>query len=597
MRFVRLRLKGLGSPCLLVLAVSLVATTAAAQRKPPKPKPAPAPVPAPSGPAPLPAPAPPPRGATSIDVVVVEVAGRTAYVRPGSAGGVHRGAKVTIGRKEYPVLQSTSSFALVFLGDEIVHEQDKGQSTIVSEEGEKAKDLPPPRPLATWQQGWTEEAAPASAQKPKYVPLGDAERSRRYDVRLSTSAGALLPIGPRGSGIGNVQVNARIHAEPFTAPIAFDFDASVQRWAATPLSTHDGAPARPTIWLREALASYSRAGYFGGIGRMRYAASTLGTLDGLRVRAPLGAGLSIGAFGGVLPDPLSGAPSVDAQRFGVEAAYSRPESALRPEAALVAHGSTFGGALDERRISGVVGLYPGPARIGGTFEVSNFASGNPWKASALELTAAGVDASTRLGVFQFGVRADVRQPIRSRWLASYLPITWFCRTVPAAGGAPPGPEVCDGTVSKRAVGAVDAGVELGPFSLVLGGTKVGDLGTSGEPTMTGGFAAARMVRIAKILRIDASANYSHATYLDMYGGTAGPGVSLFRDILDLSTYYRYASIQYRSIRTSLAQSAFGGTAMIFPSSVLLFTVQGEAITGDDVKAFMVLGTAMWRPRF
>src|SRR5207244_3873758 len=126
----------------------------------------------------------------------------------------------------------------------------------------------------------------------------------------------------------------------------------------------------------------------------------------------------------------------------------------------------------------------------------------------------------------FGVRADVRQPIRSRWLATHLPITWFCRTVPAAAGAPPGPEVCDGTVSKRAVGAVDAGVELGQFSLVVGGTKVGDLGASDEPTMTGGFAAARVVRVAKILRIDASANYSHATYLDMYGGSAGPGVSL-----------------------------------------------------------------------
>ena len=37
--------------------------------------------------------------------------------------------------------------------------------------------------------------------------------------------------------------------------------------------------------------------------------------------------------------------------------------------------------------------------------------------------------------------------------------------------------------------------------------------------------------------------------------------------------------------------------MIFPSSELLFTVQGEAITGADVKAFMLLGTAMWRPRF
>src|SRR5258706_2974665 len=42
-----------------------------------------------------------------------------------------------------------------------------------------------------------------------------------------------------------------------------------------------------------------------------------------------------------LPDPGSAAPSVDAQRFGVEATYSRPEVAMRPEASLVLHGSTF----------------------------------------------------------------------------------------------------------------------------------------------------------------------------------------------------------------------------------------------------------------
>ena len=597
-RTLRTRLR---SASLLALAVSLVAATAGAQpKRKPKPKPPPTPVPSvtPAGPAPVPPPTPPKAGATSVDVVVVEVAGRVAYLKPGAAGGVRRGAKVTIDRKEFSVVQSTSSFAIVFTDDEPLREQQKGQATIVSEENEKAKELPPPRPLATWQNGWAEEVAPASTQKPKYVPLGDVERDRRYDVRLSTAAGGVFPLGQRGAGIGYAQINARIHAEPFAAtPIAFDFDGTVQRYAATPLSARDGSSARPTLWLREALASYSRAGYFAGIGRMKYAASTLGTLDGLRVRAPLGSGFSIGAFGGVLPDPLSGAPAGDAQRFGVEATYSRPELAMRPEGALVAHGSTFGGALDERRLSGVFGIYPGPARIGGTFEVSNFAGNNPWKASAIELTSAGVDASTRIGPFQFGVRADLRQPVRSRWLASYLPTTWFCRTIPAAVGAPPAPEVCDGSVSKRAVGTIDAGVELGKFSLVVGGTKVGDLGTSDEPSMTGGFVSARVVRIAKILRIDASANYSHATYLDMYGGTAGPGVSLFRELLDLSTYYRYAGIHYRSVDLNLVQSAFGGTAMLFPSSELLFTVQGEAITGGDVKAFMLLGTAMWRPRF
>jgi hypothetical protein len=244
-----------------------------------------------------------------------------------------------------------------------------------------------------------------------------------------------------------------------------------------------------------------------------------------------------------------------------------------------------------------VGIYPGPARLGGHFEVSSFSRDNPWKASPIELTAAGLDASTRIGVFEVGARVDMRQPERSRWLASYLPITWFCRTIPAAAGAPPGPEPCDGSVSTRALGAIDAGVELGPVSVVVGGTKVGDLTQSGgTPDMTGGFATARVVRIARFMRVDASANYSHATALDMYGGSGGPGVSLLGDRLDLSSYYRFEKLKYSAVGPSVTQSGFGGTAMIFPSSAFLFTLQGEAITGDDVKAFMLMGTAVWRPR-
>jgi len=590
--------KSEGATMRVLVALCLLTTTLGAAPARGKPKPKPKPRPPPEAPASTPAPTRP-AARSSIDVTVHEVAGTQAYLEPGTSGGVLRGAKVVINRREYTVTQTTASFAVIEIDKDLVREHDKGQaSVVVREEGEKPKELPKPEPLSTWSHAWTELEAPASAQAPKFVPLGTEERDRRWDVRLSTAVGGLFPLGQRGAGVGHMELNARVHAEPFTTPFAFDLDMSLLRWFATDLSARDGAPARPLIWLRELVASYGRGGFYGGVGRMRYAASTLGALDGVRVRAPLGAGFSVGAFGGVLPDPLSGAPAVNAQRFGVEATYSRPDTDLRPEAAIVVHGTTFGGTLDERRISGVVGLYPGPARVGGHFELSNFAPDNPWKASSIELTAAGIDASTRIGIFQLGARADVRQPIRSRWLASYLPLTWFCRPVPAAAGAPPGPEVCDGSVSTRVLGAIDAGVEFGPFSLVVGGTKIGDLTqTGGAPDMTGGFAAARLVRIAKIARVDASMNYSRATYLDMFGGSMGPGVTLFDDAFDLSFYYRHATVQYRSVRTSLAQSGFGGTAMIFPSSVVLFTVSGEAITGDDTKAFMVLGTAMWRPRF
>src|SRR5262249_82874 len=210
-----------------------------------------------------------------------------------------------------------------------------------------------------------------------------------------------------------------------------------------------------------------------------------GTLDGTRLRFPLGEGVSFGAFGGVLPNPMSGAPSLAAQRFGVEATYSRPDFAIRPEAGLVVHGSTFDGKLDERRVSGVFRLCPGRSRIGGNFEVSGFARDNPWNASSVELTTLGLDTSVRLGAFDVGARIDARQPVRSRWLASFLPPYWLCRTVPPVPGG--GPSVtCDGSTSMRALGALDLGVEVGHVVLRASGIAIRDLTQSGgAPDMEG----------------------------------------------------------------------------------------------------------------
>jgi len=582
--------------CRASIALCLTATTLAAQPRRPPPKPRPKPPARPTE-----APSTAPSAASTIPVTVVELAGTDAYIKPGANGGVHRGAIVSLGGKEYSVTLTTGAFAVIDVSKSPLHEQDTGVASMVSEEEEKPKELVKPRPLATWSQSWTELAPIANEQTPTFVPLGgNNERNRRWDVRLSTAFGGLFPTGGNGPSTIRAELNARIHAEPFDAPlmapISFDFDASLQRWFGPGIDARDGSAARPVIWLREMLVGYSSGGWYAGLGRMRYAASTLGTLDGTRVQAPLGQGFAIGAFGGVLPDPLSGEPSLVAQRFGVEATFNRPELALRPEAGLVLNGSMFQGSLDERRLSGMFGIYPGLSRFGGHFEVSSFDSNNPWKASPIEVTAAGLDGSVRAGIFQFGGRVDVRQPDRSRWLASFLPAYWFCRTVPSATAAT-GTEACDGSVSTRALGELDAGVEVGKVSFTIGGTRITDLTqTGGAPDMTGAVASGRVVRIAKIVRIEASGNYSEATYLKMYGGSAGPGLTLFDDALDVSAYYRNATLEYRSVSTSLVQNGFGGTVMLFPSPVVIFTLQTEAITGDDTNALLVFGTMMWRPR-
>jgi hypothetical protein len=529
----------------------------------------------------------------------VEIAGSRAYLQPGAQGSVRRNAIVTLKNKDYRVVQASDSYAVIDLGDEPVHEKDKGRATIVAEEEDKPSELPPPRPLSTWQRAWTEEEAPASAQEPRYVPIGEQERNRRYDVTLSLASGGLIPLKNQpGSSLFFMQLGARVHAEPFAnVPAAFDFDGSYQQWAAADLSSRVGGTTRSFFWVREMLASIGSGGWYAGVGRMKYAASTLGTLDGARVQAPLGAGFSVGAFGGFLPNPLGAEVSLDAQRFGMEARFNRPDLDVRPEAALVVHGSTFGGTLDERRVSGMFGLYPGPSRFGGHFEVSAFDPDNQWKASPVEVTAAGLDQSVRVGNFEFGGRFDLLQPERSRWLASFLPSSWFCKTVPAAGGASTVGEPCDGNSTTRGLGSLNAGLTLGDVSLAAGATAMVEVPqTDAEPRVLGVFASGRVVRILRVLRLEGSASYSNATYLDMIGGTVGPGLTLLDDRLDVGAYYRIAAIQYASVTSNALQNAVGGTAVLFPNSTMMFTLQGEGITGNDVSSLFLFGTVGWRPR-
>jgi hypothetical protein len=583
--------RALGHAALVGLGVALAAATGwggQPRKRQPRPDPVAAPTAAASS-----APVTP----ASIAVTVVEIAGSQAYLQPGASAGVRRGAKVLLGGKEYTVVETSDSFAVVEVGGAPPREQDRGQALAVAAADDKARELSQPRPLSEWSQAWPDAPAPARSQAPRFVPLGDAERDRRYDVTFSMTTGGMLPSGQPGGGIVHADLGARVHAEPFDAPVTLDLDASLERWFAGDLGARSGAAARPLFWVRELLVGYSGSRFSGAVGRMPYAASTLGTLDGARVSAPVGEGFYVGAFGGLLPNPLGGEPSLDAQRFGIEARYARPDLDLRPEAAVVVSGSTFLGRLDERELSGVLGLYPGLSRVGAHFEVSGFDADNPWKAKPIELTGAGLDGSFRRGILELGARFDLRQPERSRWIASFLPASWLCRTTPAAPGAPPGPEPCDGSVSTRGFGSIDAALLVDNVSVAVGATTIHDLTQTGAaPEMAGGFLTGRVARIARVLRIDASGSYSGSTFVDMYGGSAGPGLTLLGDELDLSAYYRNTTLQYRTGGSSLVQRGLGANVMLFPNAALLLSAQGEAISGNDVHAFVFFGTMTLRAR-
>lgn len=571
-----------------VLAIVLVLCTHAALAQKPKPKPKP---PA-TNPAPKPAEKP-----KAVEVTVTEIAGGRAFLSPGTKGFVRKGATVTLRGKEYKVADATESFAVIDLADDSVKEKDKGRATVVEDEEEQVKAPPPPRPLSTFENAWTPEEPPANSQEVAFVPLGEMTRDRRWDVRIGVTSGGYVPFSNRGTGLSVTTIDARLHAQPFSVPAALDFDGSLRFWAASDLSSRVGGTTRSVFYVRELTASYGNPmGWYAGLGRLRYAATTLGSLDGLRLQAQVTNGLTASAFGGFVPNPLGGELSADAQRFGVEVKFARTDWKLRPEAALVAHGSMFGGRPDERRLSAMFGIYPGHSRFGGHVELSNFDANNAWKANAVEVSAAGVDQTVRIGPVDVGARFDLLQPERSRWLASYLPSSWFCRTVP--GSAPmPQDEVCDGRSMMRANGQVNASVTFGKVSIAGGGNMSGDVSHGGSnPRVFGTFVAARFVRIARVLRFEGTAQYSDASSLRLATGTGGVGLTLWSDFFDVSTYYRRSELLYSALSGFVHSDAIGGMVVLTPHPTMMFTVQAEGTGGSDANALFVFGSAVWRPR-
>jgi len=566
-------------------------------RKPaaPTPKPA-APTPKPAAPTPHP-PKPAELAAGATEVTVVEVGGGNAYLKPGAAAAVRRGSRVTIEHHNYVVTSSTAAFAVIELGDTAPpREQARGVATTISESEEQAKQLPAPRPLEELSNQWAAWQPPADSQHPKPVPLGLPDRNRRYDIMVYGYAGGLQSLDYRGGGYLRAEVGLRAHVEPLARyPLALDIDGSGQRWFGSGI--YDRAGARPTLRVRELQLGYGdRTRYFAGLGRIRYAAATLGSLDGLRVRAPLGSGLSVAAFGGLLSDPMDGELRTDSQRFGTEVTFSKPEVGLRPEAALVVHGSTYDGRLDERRVSAVAGIYPGQSRIGTYAELSAFDKDNPWGVNPFELTAAGVDARANVGAVQLGIHGDMRQQERSRYIAAFLPPAWFC--LPVAGNAatvPPGADTCDPRATTLYQLSVDAGLALDRFSIFVGGTGSTNLARADAPSQAGMFATGRVLRLARVFRIEATGTASTGTFLDMFSGAGGPGVSLLGDRLDASVYYRRTILQYR-VGDVLSGDAIGGYLTLIPQRDFVASLQAEGSQGDDYSAVMGALVLIWRPR-
>lgn len=545
-----------------------------------------------------------------LTVRVVEVAGGRAFIEPGEEAGLRAGQEVRFRKRRFRIAGVTRTGAVIDAdakpGRAGLREGERGQARVRVRQA--AQGLEPPPPLTVFRNQWGEATRPASKQNPKAVPLGAGMgASGRYRLVMQGGVASILPLGEDPARPGRSQANsmtrlslgASLRAQPWQeTPFGFDADVALSTWLGNGLGTGLGADSRPLVRVRELRLRYGDAlEPMAGLGRLRYAASTVGLLDGVRVQTPAYGNWRVAGFGGFVPDVLSGRPAFDAARFGVETTYHDAASAWRTLVNVVAQGSLFDGALDERRLSSYLRMFRGPLAVMAHGELSMFDEDNPWGARRVQLTAAGVNAAVRVGPVRANARFDVRTPERSYWLASLLPQSWLCtaRPLPPPNPADPNPTVepCNGNSDMRRMGAVDIGYERGQVAVTAGVAAVGV--SSGEDfESVSVFADARALEVLGSGRMEVGVLSSRGAFLDTVATRVSGGTEV-SDGVDVSLYYRPALLRYQAAAEDIFEHRFGADVLYTPRPVLDLALTLEGAAGADAAGVGVFATAVWRP--
>lgn len=370
------------------------------------------------------------RGAAAepVPVRVIEVAGEQAYLEPGRAAGLLPGTKVSFGAGVAVVVEATERTSALRLGELQLAVGDKGTAEVASGAGPTAVArgrMPAPRPAEAWMGQWRDPVRPATLQRPAAVPLGGGPAPGR--TRLAVLGHAVAAVDRDDlAAAGEARVLASF--EPATAPLSLSLDVAARAFA----DGYDSRTHTPLLVRAAELRWGPRAAPLVAAGRLRHAATAVGMLDGARAAVRLGA-LGLAAFGGVVPDPLSGKPDPSAARFGAEVSYDLPRAPLAPHLELAAHGSSFAGALDERKLAAAVSAAAGPTWLDGWAELQAFSADNPWGAATVELVGAGASAQLRRASSHLYLDLSFQRPDRSRRLAAALPLEVFCVPPVAVG--------------------------------------------------------------------------------------------------------------------------------------------------------------------
>jgi hypothetical protein len=528
----------------------------------------------------------------TVTVKIVEVAGGRAYLEPGEAAGIRVGSMVVFRDRRYRVIGATTTHAVVEMKGRELRPGMKGRGQTKGRPS-TAASLPRPKPLSDYENQWADPVLPATKQQPEYVPLGNWSDEKRIDLALSTDVGGTIALDG-GESFGRAALRTRLHAEPFAQPVFFDVDFAVQSWFGGNIQNRPGGASRPVVRVRELQFGYGTIESAQAVlGRLPFVAVGVGQLDGLRVRSPSWAGFSIGAFGGAVPDPLDNRPTTDTTRFGIQLAYQNESLDARPFVGLSIHGSTFIGEIDERRLNLEFDVFPGNARVAGHFELSLHDEINPWQAPRVEVSAGGLDASVRVGLFEIAGRFDMRLPERSLWLTSYLPLGYLCNTVPDPATSTGDEVVCLNSDDARYFGGLDASFNFSRVALHAGASVVHSE-SADQFEQLAGYLQARVLRIGEIGWADVSVAAYARSFISDYAARLGAGVDIRRRA-ELSAYYRISLNQYDAEPTNWLQHAAGGIVYLSLLDDLDLGLRVDGIFGPDVSVLVLGSNLTWHP--
>jgi len=527
--------------------------------------------------------------ADRVTVRVVDSAGETAYIEPGTAAGLSKGMRVRIGGRDVTLAECTEKSCSVSTGKNPLPIGATGTADAAAKAGaatpaegpETGQKLPAPKPLEAFRDQWPAAVLPATQQKVDAVPLGEtAARGTSHVAIYGHMAGNLDKDGSGGQIEGQVVASFDRISD---SPLGADVDAAV-RLFGTGFDTGSRVP----LFVRAAMLRWGDANDPSiAVGRLRYAATSVGMLDGGRAAFRTGH-LELAAYGGLVPDPISGAPSSGASRFGAEAIYDSP-TGWHPRLAVNAHGSTWSGAVDEKILSVAASANKDALFFNGFADVQMFDANNPWGAPAVDLTGAGASGEWRHRGNHVGVDVTFLRPERSMRLAAALrdEASWLCATKTLPGMMP---ESCLGNDFWLAT-TVSGGFAGSGYSV----DAVGSLGTTQSLDQQGDLSGyVRSELGPRATRAVLAVSGGHAAFAAWEAADIGFALSP-SPRLDFALTYRPERLDYIAATDAFVLHNLVTDLHYSVSAAFDIAVSAVGTTGQDRDVLTLLTTLAWRP--